>query len=195
MGTAVYYRVSTDKQDFKSQRHAVEQWLHERDLLASVYTDEGLSGNSLDRPGFQQLLSDCKAGLVDTVVCYKLDRFSRDASAAIRLILELDALGVAFVSVTQPILNLGHENPFRRTMIAAFAEIAEIERQTIVERVKSGLKSARERGIQLGAPVTIDPEQRALVAQLRAAGRSIRAIASAAGISSASVSRILRGVQ
>ena len=83
---------------------------------------------------------------------YKLDRFSRNATDAIRTLLDLDECNVAFVSVTQPVLNLGHDNPFRRTMLAAFAEIAEIERQTIVQRVKAGLEAAKQRGIKLAHP-------------------------------------------
>jgi DNA invertase Pin-like site-specific DNA recombinase len=75
------------------------------------------------------------------------------------------------------VLNLGHENPFRRTMLAAFAEIAEIERQTIVTRVKAGLEAARQRGVKLGAPCKISPELRERVQTLRKEGQSFRAIA------------------
>ena len=50
--------------------------------------------------------------------------------------------GSHIYSVTQPVLNLGHENPFRRTMLAAFAEIAELERETIVAQVVAELEAA-----------------------------------------------------
>ena len=108
---------------------------------------------------------------------YKLDRFSRNATDAIRTLLDLDECNVAFVSVTQPVLNLGHDNPFRRTMLAAFAEIAEIERQTIVQRVKAGLEAAKQRGIKLGAPKKIDEAKTEAIIAKRKAGMSYRAIA------------------
>ncbi|RZA16992.1 MAG: recombinase family protein, partial [Proteobacteria bacterium] len=82
-----------------------------------------------------------------------------------------------------PVLNLGHENPFRRTMLAAFAEIAEIERQTIVTRVKAGLKAAKERGVKLGAPTKVDDDVRQRVQEKRAQGLTYRAIAKDLGLS------------
>ena len=77
---------------------------------------------------------------------------SRNATEAIQTLLSLDQLGIRFISVTQPVLNLGPENPFRRTMLAAFSEIAEIERETIVGRVRAGLDAAKRRGVKLGRP-------------------------------------------
>ena len=83
---------------------------------------------------------------LDTIVVYRLDRFSRHASSAIKLILSLDEVGVAFISVSS-LLLIWDEVPFRRTMLAAFAEIAEIERDTIISRVKAGLDAARKGGV------------------------------------------------
>ena len=80
-------------------------------------------------------------------------------------------------------LNLGHENPFRLTMLAAFAEIAEIERQTIVTRVKAGLQAARERGVKLGKPSMDSPELRETIREQREQGHSLRAIASSLNLS------------
>ncbi|MBC7531821.1 MAG: recombinase family protein [Oligoflexus sp.] len=178
----IYYRVSTDRQELDSQRHAVEHWLAKLDpekqpKRTTVFSDEGMSGNNLNRPGYKAILAAAYAQKIDTIVVYRLDRFSRNASDAIKTLLTLDESGVAFISITQPVLNLGHENPFRRTMLAAFAEIAEIERQTIVTRVKAGLKAAKERGVKLGQPSKIDDGLRLQVQEKRDAGLSYRAIA------------------
>ncbi len=178
----IYYRVSTDKQDLESQKHAVQSWLdrldpEKRPKKSLVFEDEGLSGQDLTRPGYQALLEAAFAGKIDTIIVYRLDRFSRHASDAIKTLLSLDEVGVGFISVTQPVLNLGHENPFRRTMLAAFAEIAEIERQTIVTRVKAGLDAARKRGVKLGKPSKDTPELRETIRSRRASGQSYRAIA------------------
>ena len=130
----VYYRVSTDRQDLASQELAIKNWLDglslEKNPKKNIFKDEGLSGKTQNRPGLKNArYSICRS--IDTIVVYKLDRFSRQASTAIRLILSLDEAGVAFISVTQPVLNPGHENPFRRTMLAAFAELAEIEEKPL----------------------------------------------------------------
>ena len=141
---AIYYRVSTEKQDLESQKFSIQKWFEDlskknkKPNSIIVFKDEGISGRTTNRPGFKKMLEAAYAGKIDTIVVYKLDRFSRHATTAIRLILSLDDVNVAFISVTQPVLNLGHENPFRRTMLAAFAEIAEIERETIVARVVVG---------------------------------------------------------
>jgi DNA invertase Pin-like site-specific DNA recombinase len=194
---ALYYRVSTDRQDLDSQKLAVEKWL--KDLPEDkkpekhyVFQDEGLSGKTLRRPGFQEMLDLAYQRKIDTIIVYKLDRFSRHATTAIRLLLNLDEVGVAFVSVTQPVLNLGHENPFRRTMLAAFAEIAEIERETIVARVKAGLEAARQRGVTLGAPRKLSQEKRREALLLREQGLSFKKIAGEMGLSVGSVHSLVR---
>ena len=118
---AIYYRVSTEKQDLDSQQQAVEGWLEQleeskKPKKIMVFKDEGISGSTQKRPGYQDLLQAARNGKIDTIVVYRLDRFSRNASDAIKTLLSMDEVGVGFISVTQPVLNLGHENPFRRCL-------------------------------------------------------------------------------
>ena len=197
MKVGIYYRVSTDKQDLDSQRHEVERWvenLPKDQIPQSVITfkDEGFSGKHTRRPGFQELIQAAMTGKIDTIVVYKLDRLSRSATAAIRLLLDLDDAGVAFISVSQPALNLGHTNPFRRTMLSAFAEIAEIERETIVARVRAGLEAAKKKGVKLGAPKKLDAKKAAKAKQLQAGGMSVRNIAAQMKLSVGSVHTMLK---
>lgn len=194
---AIYYRVSTDRQDLDSQKTAVEKWINDlptarQPRQVSVFQDEGISGKTIKRPGFQALLDAAYQKKIDTIIVYRLDRFSRHATTAIRLLLNLDEQGVAFISVTQPVLNLGHENPFRRTMLAAFAEIAEIERETIVARVRSGLDAARKKGVRLGPPIKISPEKRLAAEQLKASGLSYKAIAKHLDLSVGTIHKMLK---
>jgi len=194
----IYYRVSTDKQDLDSQRGAVEKWLEDlpvdkRPKKTFVFKDEGISGKTTNRPGFQAMMQAAYEKKIDTIICYRLDRFSRNATTAIKTLLNLDEVGVAFISVTQPVLNLGHENPFRRTMLAAFAEIAEIERDTIVARVKSGLEAAKKRGVKLGPPVKVNPAIQNQARKLRAEGRTFKEIAVELDLSVGKVHQLIRG--
>jgi DNA invertase Pin-like site-specific DNA recombinase len=193
---AIYYRVSTDRQDLSSQRFEINRWLEglaadNKPKKIYEYVDEGISGRSLNRPGFKKMLDDAFNKKVDTIVVYRLDRFSRHATTAIRLILQLDEVGVAFVAVNQPVLNLAHENPFRRTLLTAFAEIAEIERETIVARVVAGLAAARKKGVVLGAPKKITPEKVEQAMELRNQGMTIRQIAASLELSVGSIARLL----
>lgn len=178
----VYYRVSTDRQDLASQRSAVEAWLEtlppeRRPTSLTEFKDHGQSGKNSQRKEYQALLKAAFERRIDTIVVYRLDRLSRNATEAIQILLTLDQAGVGFVSVTQPVLNLGLDNPFRRTMLAAFSEIAEIERDTIVGRVKQGLEAAKKRGVVLGRPRTTSEEQVQRIQELRREGLSFQKIA------------------
>jgi DNA invertase Pin-like site-specific DNA recombinase len=142
---AIYYRVSTEAQDIQSQKHAVEKWLADQSYeTCEVYTDVG-SGKKDDRPQYQTMLHAAMSGEHDTIVVYKLDRFSRSAISAIQTILELWKYKIVFISVTQPAISFGDNNPFRNTLLAAFADVAELERETIVARIKDGIAAYKAR--------------------------------------------------
>jgi DNA invertase Pin-like site-specific DNA recombinase len=178
----VYYRVSTDRQDLASQRSAVKAWLdalpmEARPLSLTEFKDHGQSGSNSQRTAYQALLKAAFENRIDTIIVYRLDRLSRNATEAIQILLTLDQAGVGFISVTQAVLNLGLDNPFRRTMLAAFSEIAEIERETIVGRVKQGLDAAKKRGVTLGRPRTVSDEQIHAIQKLRDQGLSFQKIA------------------
>lgn len=191
----IYYRVSTGKQDFASQKSAIKAYLGQlseasRPQTIIEFKDHGQSGMNNEREAYQALIKAALEKRIDTVLVYRLDRLSRSATEAIQLLLRLDQVGVSFISVTQPVLNMGLENPFRRTMLAAFAEIAELERDTIVSRVNSGLDAARKRGVKLGRPRDLEREVMESIEALRAEGLSFGKIATLLGMSKTSVQRL-----
>jgi DNA invertase Pin-like site-specific DNA recombinase len=184
----VYYRVSTDRQDLASQKSAFQAWLAtlpepKKPISIQEFKDHGISGKTTQRKAYQALLKAAFEQKIDTIVVYRLDRLSRNATEAIQTLLILDQAGVGFISITQPVLNLGLDNPFRRTMLAAFSEIAEIERETIVSRVRSGLAAAKKRGVTLGRPRQYTEEQQQQVREKRAQGLSFEQIAQELGMS------------
>lgn len=194
----IYYRVSTGKQDLASQRSAVKAYLAELPELQKPETiiefkDHGQSGMNNQRESYLALIKAAEKKEIDTILVYRLDRLTRNATEAIQLLLRLDQAGVGFISVTQPVLNLGIENPFRRMMLAAFAEISELERIVIVSRVNSGLDAARKRGVKLGRPAKLDDAAKAVIERMRAEGISFGQIALRLGMSRTSVQRILKG--
>lgn len=191
----IYYRVSTGKQDFDSQKSEIDRYLKDlspkaRPSKIAIFQDHGKSGKDSTREAYQALIRAAYAGEIDTIMVYRLDRLSRNASEAIQLLLSLDQVGVDFVSVTQPVLSMGRENPFRRTMLAAFSEIAEIEHEMIVTRVSAGLESAKKRGVRLGRPAEHDDAKKALVLEFRERGWSFQKIAAELDLSKTTVQRI-----
>jgi DNA invertase Pin-like site-specific DNA recombinase len=196
----IYYRVSTDRQDLASQISTVEGWLEDlpddqKPASVRIFKDHGVSGKTTQRKGYQELLRAAYQKEIDTIVVYRLDRISRQATEAIQTLLSLDQAGVGFISVTQPVLNLGLDNPFRRTMLAAFSEIAEIERDTIVTRVRAGLDAARRRGVKLGRPRKVTDEHIQKLQVMRSEGYSFDAIAKELGLSRASVQNLAKQIQ
>ncbi|MCP3684732.1 MAG: recombinase family protein, partial [bacterium] len=144
---AIYYRVSTDKQEFASQKYEVELWLQSVGFSGEIriYEDHGKSGLEEARPEFCKMLHNCYRGKHDTIVCYKLDRFSRNAMHAIRTIIKLAEANIGFVATSQPALDLQSKNPMRLTILTAFAEIAQIEREQISSRIKAGIKASNKK--------------------------------------------------
>src|SRR3954465_13670542 len=109
---AIYTRKSTEaglEQEFNSldnQREAAEAYIKSQAhegwrLLPEAYDDGGVSGGSLDRPALQQLLAEVRAGRVDVIVVYKVDRLTRSLTDFAKLVELFDQHGVSFVSVTQ----------------------------------------------------------------------------------------------
>src|SRR5438477_3525157 len=94
---AIYTRVSTDQrleQDFNSldaQREACQAYIKSQAQegwrpSAKIYDDGGYSGGSLERPALQSLLDDIRAGRVDIVVVYKVDRLTRSLGDFAKLV-------------------------------------------------------------------------------------------------------------
>jgi site-specific DNA recombinase len=92
---------SLDAQREACEAYIVSQRSEGWVLVRDQYDDGGISGGTLDRPGLQRLLADIEAGLVDVIVCYKIDRLSRSLMDFSKLVEVFDRKGVTFVSVTQ----------------------------------------------------------------------------------------------
>ena len=109
---AIYTRKSTEEgleKEFNSleaQREAGESYVISQKFQGwkkneKHYDDGGFSGGNMDRPALQELISDVKAGFVDMIVVYKIDRLTRSLLDFSKLIEILNEHDCSFVSVTQ----------------------------------------------------------------------------------------------
>lgn len=112
-----------------------------------VYTDEGISGKNFDRPNMQLLLDHIKSGEVAALVCYRLDRVSRSVRDFSSLIDFLEKNGSQFVSVSE---SFDTSTPMGRAMIMICSVFAQLERETIAERISDNLFSLAKMGRWLG---------------------------------------------
>src|SRR5262249_24594712 len=116
---------------------------------AVEYVDRGVSGSKERRPALDALISDAKRRRFDVLVCWRLDRLGRNLKHLITLLEELQALGVAFVSLAE---GIDATAPAGKLQMHILGGIAEFERGRIVERVRAGLARAKAQGKRLGRP-------------------------------------------
>src|SRR3954454_1284674 len=149
MCTANYARVSTLDQEPENQLAEIRSYIAARGWAAEEYVDRGVSGAKDRRPALDRLLVDARRRRVDVVVVWRLDRLGRNLRHLILLLEELQALGIAFVSLNEGIDATTRAGKLQLHMLGA---IAEFERARIAERVKAGLQRARAQGKRLGRP-------------------------------------------
>jgi len=105
----LYTRVSTDQQmeaEFNScdaQEERIRSFIASQEgfVMVKVYSDPGYTGANIARPGLQRLLADVKAGLLDMVITYKIDRLTRSPRRFYQLVELFEAQHVGYISVTE----------------------------------------------------------------------------------------------
>src|SRR6266436_4271618 len=130
----------------KSQAH--EGWR----TIPGRYDDGAFSGASLDRPALQRLLADVRAGTIDIVLVYKVDRLTRSLADFAKLIELFDAHDVSFVSVTQ---SFNTSSSMGRLTLNVLLSFAQFERELIGERVRDKIAASKRKGIWVGGPVPL----------------------------------------
>jgi len=191
MRVAVYYRVSTDRQDFESQKEVIESWLEKNSIKPKYTIKDKKSGRDYSRKGYRELMDLAAKKKIDVIVVYKLDRFGRRAASLIKDIITLDEMGVSFIAVKTPYLDSLDQTPFRHVILSLFAEVAELEVQNLRDRINSGLAAAKKRGAKFGRPTKITEPNRKKAIKLRVKGLSIRQIAREMKFSPHTVSQLI----
>ena len=126
------------------------------------YDDGGFSGGTMDRPALQQLLEDIKAGKIDTVVVYKIDRLTRSLMDFSKLVEIFDQHGVTFVSITQ---SFNTTTSMGRLTLNVLLSFAQFEREVAGERIRDKIAASKRKGMWMGGtlPLGYDVKDRQLV--------------------------------
>ena len=192
MRTALYARVSTSDQTCENQLIALREHCRLRGwTVCAEYVDAGVSGAKESRPQLDRMLKDARRRKFDCLLVWKLDRLGRSTKHLICTLAELDALGVAFASLSD---SLDMSTPQGKLMFHVLAALAEFERGLIQERVVAGVRRAQAQGKHCGRPLgsgatVIDL---AAVRHRMSAGTSLRGVAKELGCSPALLSKRLR---
>ncbi len=146
----IYARQSIDKKDSISIETQIEYAKREVfDEECRVYQDKGYSGKNTNRPAFEKMMGDMDNEDVSKVVVYRLDRVSRSIVDFADFINTLEAKDVAFVSATE---KFDTSTPMGRAMLYIIIVFAQLERETIAERVKDNYYARVKKGAWGGGP-------------------------------------------
>lgn len=188
MKVAIYARVSTNEQSPDMQISALNDYCKARGWsVFNQYVDIGVSGTKDRRPALDQLMDAARKRQFDTVAVWRFDRFARSTRHLLTALEEFRSLGVEFISYQE---NIDTASPLGKAIFVIVGAMAELERNIIVERVKSGIRTARAKGKRIGRPkgTTLDIEQAHV---LQKSGLSVRAIAKQLGASKSQVAYYL----
>ena len=117
------------------------------DTEINVFKDEGYSGGNTNRPEFQNLLDECTSGKVSTLICYRIDRISRNLSDFAQLYEQLKKQDIKFISVNE---QFDTSTPAGEAMLKICMVFSELERQTITERIRDNMLGLAKTGRWLG---------------------------------------------
>ncbi len=148
---AIYTRQSIDKQDSISIETQID--LCKKEIKTNeqfkIYKDKGFSGKNTDRPNFKKLIEDIKNGYITKIIVYKLDRISRSITDFSNIMDILETNKVSFISANE---KFDTSTPTGKAMLYIIMIFAQLERETIAERIKDNYYSRGKTGVWLGGP-------------------------------------------
>src|SRR5688572_30298019 len=144
---AIYARVSTTDQTCDNQLLELRGYIAARGWTGVDYVDQGISGAKDRRPALDTLLANARRRRFDVLVVWRLDRLGRNLRHLVILLEDIQALGIAFVSLAE---GIDATTPAGKLQMHILGAIAEFERARIAERVRAGLARAKAQGQRLG---------------------------------------------
>ena len=146
---AVYARQSIDKKDSVSIEAQIDCCRRRTDGEPEIFQDRGFSGKNTNRPAFRRLMEAVEDGRITRIIVYRLDRFSRSIADFGRVWEFLERHHVEFQSVTE---NFDTSSPMGRAMLNIVLVFAQLERETIAERVRDNYQHRFSLGAWPGGP-------------------------------------------
>ncbi len=186
--------ISSHAQNHRSQMPDMKRWAESQELPVQFFRDK-FTGRTLDRPRWQRLEKDIRAGKVAKLAVWKIDRLGRTAREMLALFDELRARSVDFVCVAGGIMGL--DTPEGRLFAGMLVQFAEYDNEIRAERIRAGQAAAKAQGKAWGGSakgrrIKVKIEQVRMIQRLHEEGEKISAIARAAGLSRPTIYRLLR---
>ena len=194
---ALYCRVSTstDKhgQTTENQLRELTAYCDRMGYEVTKIYEDQISGAKTreKRPAYNQLCKDAFLKRFDLVIAWDVSRFGRSLKEFVSFLADMDDRGIGVVAVKN---GLDTSTSTGKMMMKMIGVMEEWNREMLVERTKSGLARTRANGTKLGRKKITNPKMTAQIISLRDENKSIRAIATEVGVSTATIQRELRKV-
>ena len=194
---ALYCRVSTstDKhgQTTENQMRELTAYCDRMDYqVTKIYEDQISGAKSREkRPAYNELCKDAFLKRFDVVIAWDVSRFGRSLKEFVSFLADMDDKGIGVVAVKN---GLDTSSSTGKMMMKMIGVMEEWNREMLVERTKSGLARTVANGTKLGRKKITNPKMTAQIISLRNENKSIRAIATMVGVSTATIQRELRKV-
>jgi DNA invertase Pin-like site-specific DNA recombinase len=170
--SAIYCRVSTKDQSHASQLPDLERWAEAHGAPVEWFKDT-FTGKTMNRPGMDRLIEGLRAGRLERIVVWRLDRLGRTTKGLCQLFDELTERKVDLVSLKD---GFSLASPAGRLHARILASVAEYETEIRAERVAAGQAVARRKGKRWGGSKKgwrwkVTDEQQAAILEMHAAGK------------------------
>ena len=192
---ALYCRVSTSTKDqtTENQLRELTAYCDRMDYeVIKIYEDQISGAKTREkRPAYNQLCKDAFLKRFDLVIAWDVSRFGRSLKEFVSFLADMDDRGIGVVAVKN---GLDTSSSTGKMMMKMIGVMEEWNREMLVERTKSGLARTLANGTKLGRKKITNPKMTAQIISLRDENKSIRAIATEVGVSTATIQRELRKV-
>lgn len=196
---AIYLRVSSSQQDTRSQEQDLKAWAAQQAAKGEAvawYKDKA-TGTHFNRKDWRRLEADLTAGKIARLAVWRLDRLGRTAGETIRLLDDLEAKGIGFLSLRD---GFDPSTPSGRLQRNILASVAQFETEVRKERQANGIAAARDAnggkcpwgGRKTGTRITLTKEKEVLARKLKAEGQTVTSIARVLGVARKTVYVALR---
>lgn len=188
MKASIYARVSTHDQTCDLQLRDLRAMAMQRGLeITREYIDNGQSGAKVSRPALNDMLKDAKRGKFRVLLVWRLDRLGRSLAHLVQLLEDFRVSNIELVSYSE---GLDFSTTTGKLMFQIVSAFAEFERESIRERVRAGVATARAKGKTLGRPRNrVNESEVKQIRELLSSGLSMSQVGQRLNISAASVCR------
>ena len=192
---ALYCRVSTSTKDQTTENQLRELTSYCDRMgyeVVKVYEDE-VSGSKTreKRPAYNQMCKDAFLKKFDAIIGWDVSRFGRSMKEFVSFLADMDDKGIGVIAVKNGLDTVSSSG---RMMMKLIGVLEEWNREMLIERTNAGLARTVANGTKLGRKKTVTDKITAQIIELRTEKKSIRAIASEVGVSTATVQRELKRV-